>query len=97
MNIRGYDNPNSPVPNCNLLLDDKKNIYLVANKNKAKKILKDGKIKLNFIIEPKKFGKFIDTLKGKNIIIDTLTCSIFNETILSKKFKILKKKIQSTY
>ena len=92
LNIRGYDNPNSPVPNCNLLLDDKKNIYLIANKNKAKKILKDGKIKLNFIIEPKKFGKFIDTLKGKNIIIDTLTCSIFNETILSKKFKILKKK-----
>ena len=37
LNIRGYDNPNSPVPNCNLLLDDKKNIYLVANKNKAKK------------------------------------------------------------
>ena len=24
LNIRGYDNPNSPVPNCNLLLDDKK-------------------------------------------------------------------------
>ena len=92
LNIRGYDNPNSPVPNCNLLLDDKKNIYLVANKNKTKKILKDGKIKLNFIIEPKKFGKFIDTLKGKNIIIDTLTCSIFNETILSKKFRILKKR-----
>ena len=92
LNIRGYDNPNSPVPNCNLLLDDKKNIYLVANKNKVKKILKDGKIKLNFIIEPEKFGKFIDTLKGKNIIIDTLTCSIFNETILSKKFRILKKK-----
>ena len=92
LNIRGYDNPNSPVPNCNLLLDDKKNIYLVANKNKAKKILKDGKIKSNFIIEPKKFDKFIDTLKGKNIIIDTLTCSIFNETILSKKFRILKKK-----
>ena len=91
LNIRGYDNPNSPIPNCNLLLDDKKNIYFIANKNKTKKILKDKKVKPHLIIEPKRFGKFIDSLKGKKIIIDSMTCSIFNEIILKKKFKILKK------
>ena len=91
LNIRGYDNPNSPIPNCNLLLDDKKNIYFIANKNKTKKILKDKKVKPHLIIEPKGFGKFIDSLKGKKIIIDSMTCSIFNEIILNKKFKILKK------
>ncbi len=91
LNIRGYDNPNSPIPNCNLLLDDKKDIYFIANKNKTKKILKDKKIKPHLIIEPKRFGKFIGSLKGKKIIIDSMTCSIFNEIILNKKFKILKK------
>ena len=91
LNIRGYDNPNSPIPNCNLLLDDKKNIYFIANKNKTKKILKDKKVKPHLIIEPKGFGKFVDNLKGKKIIIDSMTCSIFNEIILNKKFKILKK------
>ena len=91
LNIRGYDNPNSPIPNCNLLLDDKKNIYFIANKNKTKKILKDKKVKPHLIIEPKRFGKFVDSLKGKKIIIDSMTCSIFNEIILNKKFKILKK------
>ncbi len=91
LNIRGYDNPHSPIPNCNLLLDDKKNIYFIANKNKTKKILKDKKVKPHLIIEPKGFRKFVDNLKGKKIIIDSMTCSIFNEIILNKKFKILKK------
>ena len=50
LNIRGYDNPNSPIPNCNLLLDDKKKIYFIANKNKTKKILKDKKVKPHLII-----------------------------------------------
>ena len=72
LNIRGYDNPNSPIPNCNLLLDDKGNIYFIANKNKTKKILKDKKIKPHLIVEPKRFGKFVDSLKGKKIIIEDL-------------------------
>ena len=36
LNIRGYDNPTSPIPNCRLLLDDKKNIFLIAEKKKLK-------------------------------------------------------------
>ena len=49
------------------------------------------KLKSDQIIEPKNFNKFISNLKGKKIIIDKNTCSIFFENIIKKKFKILKK------
>ena len=91
LNIRGSDNPNSPIPNCYLLLDKKKNIYLVSKKQKTLKLIKENKISSKQIIEPKNFEKFIENLKGKRIIIDNKTCSIFNENILKNKFKVLKK------
>ncbi len=91
LNIRGGDNPNSPIPNCNLLLDDQENLYLIARKEKTKKIIKENKIKSHQVIDPKNFEKFINNLKGKKIIIDPKTCSIFYEIILKKKFEILKK------
>ena len=31
LNIRGYDNPNSPIPNCRLLLTKDNNFYLISN------------------------------------------------------------------
>ena len=37
LNIRGYDNPYSPIPNCHLLINDKKKIFLIANRSKLKK------------------------------------------------------------
>mgnify|MGYP001157411510 CR=1 FL=1 len=91
LNIRGSDNPNSPIPNCYLLLDKKKNIYLVSKKQKTSKLIKENRISSKQIIEPKNFEKFIENLKGKRIIIDNKTCSIFNENILKNKFKVLKK------
>ena len=39
LNIRGHDNPNSPIPNCHLLLDDQRKIYLIADKAKTKKLI----------------------------------------------------------
>ena len=33
LNIRGNDNPNSPIPNAHLLLDIKKRFNLIAKKN----------------------------------------------------------------
>ena len=35
LNIRGYDNPHSPIPNCRLLIDIKKNIFLVSEDRKS--------------------------------------------------------------
>jgi len=88
LNIRGHDNPNSPIPNCHLIINNKNSFYLVSDKNKVSKLINEKKIKSYQVIEPKNFSKFISTLKGKKIIIDKNTCSLFFENILKKKFKI---------
>ena len=36
LNIRGNDNPNSPIPNCNLFISKKKKIFLISDKSKLK-------------------------------------------------------------
>jgi len=91
LNIRGYDNPNSPIPNCHLLLDSKKNLYLIANKQKTKNLVKENKIESHQIIDPNNFRLLIQKLNGNKIIIDTKTCSLFYENILKSKFKVLSK------
>ena len=53
-------------------------------------MVKERKIKINQIIQPKKFHKFIKKLEGKNIVIDNKTCSYFYESIFKEKFKIIK-------
>ena len=90
LNIRGFDNPNSPIPNCRILMDYKKRVYFIADNNKTKKIVKDKKIKKNQIIEPKNFENLINKLKKGRIIIDNHSCSIFYENLIKKKFLISK-------
>ena len=89
LNIRGHDNPNSPIPNCHLIINNKKSFYLISSKDKVSKLISEKKIKSDQVIKPKNFNKFISNLKGKKIIIDKNTCSIFFENILKKKFKVL--------
>ena len=91
LNIRGWDNPNSPMPNCYLLINNQNKIYLISKKNKASKLIREKKINSSQIIDPKDFKNLIMSLRGKKIIIDNKTCSVFYENILDKKFKILKK------
>ncbi len=91
LNIRGHDNPNSPIPNCHLIIDNKNSFYLITYKDKVSRLIREKKLKSNQIIEPKNFNKFIINLKGKKIIIDKNTCSIFFENMIKKKFQILKK------
>ena len=91
LNIRGHDNPTSPIPNCHLLVDVSKNIYIITERKKAQKLIKEKKINSNKVIEPEKFSNFLKKLKKKKIAIDEKTCSIFFEDILKPKFKILKK------
>ncbi len=90
LNIRGYDNPNSPIPNARLIIHKNKKIYLITEKTKALNIIKEKKIKKDQIINNNQFLAIINQLSGKNIIIDDKTCSIFYENIIKKKFKILK-------
>ena len=91
LNIRGYDNPNSPIPNARLIIDKNRKLFLITRKNNAKKIIKEKKINLNQVIDIRDISKLIHNLKGKSFIIDNKTCSVFYENIIKLKFKILNK------
>jgi len=90
LNIRGYDNPNSPIANARLILNKRKELFLIANENNLKNLLLDKKIKKQQILSIKSLPQFLNNLKGKNFIIDNKTCSIFYEKIIKSKFNILK-------
>ncbi len=89
LNIRGYDNPNSPIPNARLIIDKNKKLFLITQKNNVKKIVKEGKINKNQVIDVREISKLVKNFKGVNFIIDNKTCSIFHENIIKSKFKIL--------
>ena len=88
LNIRGFDNPNSPIPNCQIIIN-KKNIYFFSDIKKIKKIKKKINYKKIKFYEFKEFLKVINNLKGKNFSIDKNSCSIFNKSIILSKFNIL--------
>ena len=91
LNIRGHDNPHSPIPNSRLIIGKNKKIFLIAQKEKASKIVRDKKLNKKQIINPTNFEKLIKSLKGNKFIIDRLSCSLYNEKVITSKFKILKK------
>ena len=88
LNIRGYDNPNSPIPNCRIIIGKNKKLFFISNKQKTSVLRKEKKIYLNQLIEPEQFKTLINRLKGKYFLIDTQSCSIFNEQIIRSNFKI---------
>ena len=88
-NIRGYDNPTSPIPNCRLLIDKNKKVFLIVEEKIVSKIIKEKKFKKSQIINPTKFEDFIKKLDGNKFIIDPLSCSILNEKIIQSNFKII--------
>tara|TARA_B100000902_G_scaffold271412_1_gene257354 strand:+ start:478 stop:2175 length:1698 start_codon:yes stop_codon:yes gene_type:complete len=90
LNIRGHDNPTSPIPNSYLILSKKKEIYLVSDKKKSLNLVKEKKLKANQIVEPNEFESFVKKINGKNISIDEKTCSVYFEDVLSKKFNVIK-------
>ena len=91
LNIRGGDSPNSPVPNCRLIISKYKKIFLISNIKKSKKIIKEKIINSNQLINVENFSKKILQLKGKNFTIDDRSCSIYFENIIKSKFKIIKR------
>ena len=92
LNIRGYDNPTSPIPNSRLIIGKDKTLLLITEKSNAQKIITEKKISKNQVISFQKFGKIIDNLKGANFIIDNKSCSVFFEKIIKSNFKIINKK-----
>jgi len=91
LNIRGGDGPNSPVPNCRLIISKNKKIYLISNKEKSKNLIKEKIIKSNELIHIKDFPKKILQLRGNNFIVDNKSCSIYFEDIIKSKFNIIKR------
>ena len=91
LNIRGSDVPNSPIPNCRLLISKTKKIFLISKLKKCKKLFKNNILKYHQFIDVKELPKKILDLKGKNFIIDRNSCSIYYEDIIKSKFKILNK------
>ncbi len=91
LNIRGYDNPTSPVPNCYLVISKKKKIYLIVDKDKSKKLIKEKRLKENQIIDPKNIYSLFQDLNRGSFLIDEKTCSVHFEQILKKRFKLIKK------
>jgi Xaa-Pro aminopeptidase len=91
LNIRGFDNPNSPIPNSNLLISKNNKKYIISEKTKLITLKKEKKINQNEIIDFKDAYSFLNKLKGKRILIDKETCSIYYENLLKKKFRIIKK------
>ena len=88
LNLRGKDHPNSPIPNCKLILTKSKKIFFFSCPKKILKIkrIKDYK-KLQYS-KYENFEKIVKTLKGKSFSIDKLSCSIFNENIIKSFFEI---------
>ena len=88
LNIRGYDNPNSPIPNCQVVINNK-NIYFFSDIKKIKKIKNKINYKKIKFYKFKEFVKVIHGLKGDNFSIDKNSCSIFNKNIILSNFNIL--------
>jgi Xaa-Pro aminopeptidase len=91
LNIRGSDNPNSPMPNSRLIIGKKKKLFLLAQKKQTIKICKGKKLRKDQIINPEKFYDLIKKLNGDKFIIDAQSCSVLNEKIISSKFTIINK------
>ncbi len=89
LNIRGHDNPNSPTPNCRLLLTKHKKFYIFCEKKKLVKLIKEKKIANNQIINPERLISFFSKIKKGKFIIDNKTCSIFYRNSLIGNHKII--------
>ncbi len=88
LNIRGKDNPFSPIPNCKLILTKDRKLYFFSCPKKISKIKNNLEYKNLEYCTYDKFIEIIENLKGNSFCIDKLTCSIFNEEIIKLKFKI---------
>ena len=86
LNLRGKDNPYSPIPNCQIILTKNKKIYFFSSKNKIIKIKNQYPYKNFNFSDFNEFLSLISKLPGKYFSIDSSTCSVFNETIIKSKF-----------
>ena len=61
-------------------------MYLITDKYKIKRIIKEKKISIKQFINKDKFKHLINNLNGKKFIVDNKTLSVFNEDLIKSKF-----------
>ncbi len=86
LNLRGKDNPNSPIPNSNVIVTKKGKIFMFSDLDKIKKIKSYKKIIYN---DFNNFFPVVSKISGKNFSIDNLTCSISKQNLIGSRFKII--------
>ena len=91
LNIRGYDNPHSPIPNARMIIGKNNLLFLITKKHNIKKLIKQKKMQEKQIIDIDDLPNLFNKLPGKKFIIDNKTCSIFYENIIKSKFNIINK------
>ena len=90
LNIRGHDNPTSPIPNCRLLLFKNKKFFIICEKKKLLSLIKEKKITHDQIINPGELTSFFSKIKKGKFIIDNKTCSIFyRDSLINNNHKII--------
>ena len=88
LNIRGKDNFFSPIPNCNVIINDKKKIILIVDNKKISKKFKSKFGKILKYIRPSNITAYLNNLDNKqNFLIDKITCSFFYKEKIAKRFK----------
>ena len=88
LNIRGEDNPNSPIPNARLIMDKEKKIYFFSDIKKIKKIKKNIRYRKIKFYSFENFYDVLSKLNSFSFIIDKLTCSIYYQSLINSKFSI---------
>ncbi len=91
LNLRGKDNPHSPIPNCRLILKNNGEIYLFTNKAKIQNLsIKKNLMKIK-VVDENKINFFLKSFLSKKIILDRLSCSMAYSSIIKKKINISNK------
>ncbi len=91
LNMRGHDNPFSPIPNCKIIMSKNKKIYFFADKYKFENIKRKKIFKNIEFFDDIKFYSVLSNMYGKNCSIDENSCSIFYENLIKSKFEIIKR------
>ena len=90
LNIRGRDNPFSPIPNCRIVISTKGEVSFFSDIKKSSNIFKKkNSLKISFYKE-NQIENFLGRLKSKKIIIDKNSCPVLLENLINSKFKISK-------
>ncbi len=88
LNLRGHDNPYSPIPNCKLILTKERKMFFFSCPKKIGRLKKINEYKKLEFSRYQNFINIIKNLNGKNFCIDQTTCSISNEKVIQSFFKI---------